>query len=316
MKQNDCEIPPWGWISFGILVVILLAIDHIAHRGERAGSRRVALLWSIIWIAAGLGFNVLVWFMLGTQAASEYLATYVIEKALSTDNMFLFLIIFKSLNVPLKDQHKALFWGIIGAVAFRALLIFIGSTALARWEWVTYVFGVIILWAAYNAFRQDPLKEEKSKLVERLAKRLPITENTQGGKFLARENGQLVASPLFLALVAVELTDVVMAIDSVAVAFSMSRNEFVIYTSNVFAVLGLRALYLLIANTIGKMRYLHYGLAIVLAFAGFKLLADSFVHVSPLFSVAFTVVVIGGSVWLSLKRGGGSHEGRQAATER
>jgi TerC family integral membrane protein len=304
MRPSQFTIPPWGWITFGIVVVVLLAIDHIAHRGERAGSRRVALLWSIIWVAAGLAFNVFVWFVLGTQAASEYLATYVIEKALSTDNMFLFLIIFKSLNVPLKDQHKALFWGIIGAVAFRALLIFIGSAALERWEWVTYVFGVIILYAAYRAFRQDPLKEEKSRLVERLAKRLPVTENTQGGKFFARENGQFAASSLFLALVAIELTDIIMAIDSVAVAFSMSRNEFVIYTSNVFAVLGLRALYLLLANTIGKMRYLHYGLAVVLAFAGFKLLADPFIHISPLVSVAFTVVVIGSTVWLSLKQGG------------
>jgi len=308
MKQSDFEIPAWGWIIFGAVVVVLLAIDHVAHRGERAESRKVALLWSMIWVAAGLGFNMFVYFALGARAATEYLATYVIEKALSTDNMFLFLVIFKSLNVPLKDQHKALFWGIVGAVAFRALLIFIGAAALERWEWVTYVFGVIVLYAAYRAFRQDPLKQERSKLVERLATRLPITENTEGGKFFARENSQWVASPLFLAVIAIELTDILMAIDSVAVAFSMSRNRFVIYTSNVFAVLGLRALYLLLANTIGKMRYLHYGLAGVLAFAGCKLLADPLVHIPPLFSVAFTIAVIGSTIWLSLRRGGDAGE--------
>jgi tellurite resistance protein TerC len=236
------------------------------------------------------------------------LATYVIEKALSTDNMFLFLIVFKTLNIPLKEQHKSLFWGIAGAVVFRGVLIFLGAAALQRWEWITYIFGLIILYAAYRAFRQDPAKEQENRLIQALSKRLPITDKTQGGKFIARENGRLTATPLFLALVAIELVDIMMAVDSVAVAFSMSRNDFVIYTSNVFAILGLRALYLLLANTIGRMRYLHYGLAIVLAFAGLKLIADPLIDVPPLVSVAFTVVIIGASVWLSLRSGNARHE--------
>ncbi|HXV84598.1 MAG TPA: TerC/Alx family metal homeostasis membrane protein [Candidatus Binatia bacterium] len=308
MKQSHFEIPPWGWISFGLVVVILLAIDHLAHRGDRAASRKVALVWSIIWIAAGLGFNVFVWFALGTQAASQYLATYVIEKALSTDNMFLFLIVFKSLNISLKHQHTALFWGIAGAVVFRGVLIFLGAAALERWEWVTYIFGAIILYAAYRAFRQDPTKEEDNKLIKTLSKRLPVTERPKGGRFFAREDGQLTATPLFLALVGIELADIMMAVDSVAVAFSMSRSDFVIYTSNVFAILGLRALYLLLANTIGRMRYLHYGLAIVLAFAGFKLMAEPVIDIPPLVSVAFTIIVIGSTVWLSLRSGGDKRE--------
>jgi tellurite resistance protein TerC len=311
--KSHFEIPAWGWIAFGAVVVVLLAIDHIAHRGERAKSRKVALVWSIIWIAAGLGFNVFVWFALGAQAASEYLATYVIEKALSTDNMFLFLIVFKSLSIPLEHQHKALFWGIVGAVMFRGLLIFLGAAALQRWEWVTYIFGVIILYAAYRAFRQEPAREKKSKLVEKFSQRLPITEKTDGGKFFTREEGRLAATPLFFALVAIELADIMMAVDSVAVAFSMSRNDFVIYTSNVFAILGLRALYLLLANTIGQMRYLRYGLAVVLAFAGFKLLADPIVHIAPLVSVAFTIIVIGSTVALSLKSTDHSGKGTQLA---
>jgi tellurite resistance protein TerC len=308
MKQSSFEIPPWGWITFGFVVVILLAIDHIAHRGERSGSRKVALVWSVIWIAAGLGFNLFVWFALGARAGSEYLATYVIEKALSTDNMFLFLIVFKSLNIPLQHQHTALFWGIVGAVVFRGLFIFLGAAALQRWEWVTYIFGVIILYAAYRAFRQDPTKEQDNRLIQALSKHLPITERTHTGKFFARENSRLTATPLFLALVGIELADIMMAVDSVAVAFSMSRNDFIIYTSNVFAILGLRALYLLLANTIGRMRYLHYGLAIVLAFAGFKLIADPLIDIPPLVSVAFTVVVIGSTVWLSLKSESGRRE--------
>jgi tellurite resistance protein TerC len=281
---------------------VLLVIDHIAHRGERGGSRKVALVWSAIWIAAGLGFNLLVYAFLGTQVASEYLAIYLIEKALSTDNMFLFLIVFESLKIPKREQHTVLFWGIAGAVAFRAVLIFLGVEALARWEWLTYLFGLVILYAAYRAFRQQPGKEKQSPLVKTLSGRLPVSDQTHGGKFIAREGGKLVATPLLLALIAVEMTDLMMAIDSVAVAFSMSRTPFVIYTSNVFAILGLRALYLLLAHTISELPYLHYGLAVVLAFAGIKLLADPIIHIHPLFSVAFTVVVIGISVWMSLKK--------------
>jgi tellurite resistance protein TerC len=304
MKQGAFAAPAWAWMVFAGLVATLLAIDHLAHRGKRGGSHRIALVWSGIWIAAGLGFNVLIWFALGARPATEYLATYVVEKALSTDNMFLFLIIFRSLNIPITEQHKALFWGILGAVVFRGMLIFLGAAALERWEWIDYVFGAIILYAAYRAFRQDPQEQNEAKVAKILARRLPITEQSRGGKFFVREAGRLVATPLFLALAAIELTDVMMAIDSVAVAFSMTRSDFVIYTSNVFAVLGLRALYLLLANTIGEMRYLHYGLAVVLAFAGLKLLLDPFVDIAPLFSIAFTVVVIGATVWLSLKRGG------------
>jgi tellurite resistance protein TerC len=294
------EIPLWGWIGFGVLIVVLLGIDHFVHRGQRGASRKVALVWSVIWIGAGLGFNLVVWGFLGTDAASEYLAVYLIEKALSTDNMFIFLIVFTSLHIPKDQQHSVLFWGIAGAVGFRALLIFLGATALERWEWVTYIFGVVILYAAYRALRQRPGQEKESAVVKSLSRRLPVTQTIQGGKFVAREKGGFAATPLLLALVAIEITDLMMAIDSVAVAFSMTRNPFVIYTSNIFAILGLRAVYLLLAHTIGELSYLHYGLAVVLAFAGFKLLADPIVHIPPLFSVAFTVLVIGISVWTSL----------------
>jgi tellurite resistance protein TerC len=304
MKQGPFAAPVWAWMVFAGLVIILLAIDHLAHRGKRGGSHRIALVWGGIWIAAGLGFDGFIWFVFGARPAAEYLATYIVEKALSTDNMFLFLIIFRSLNIPLRDQHKALFWGIAGAVVFRGMLIFLGAAALERWAWIDYVFGAIILYAAYRAFRQDPAEQNEAKAAKLLARRLPITERHRGGKFFVRESGRLVATPLFLALAAIELTDVMMAIDSVAVAFSMTRSDFVIYTSNIFAVLGLRALYLLLANTIGEMRYLHYGLSIVLAFAGIKLLVDPFVDIPPLVSIAFTVVVIGATVWLSLRRGG------------
>ena len=304
MKQGLEEIPAWGWLAFAVLVIVLLAVDHIAHRGDRAGSQRIAVIWSIIWVGAGLAFNLFVWIVFGAQPAKEYLATYVIEKALSTDNMFLFYVIFQSLNIPKQEQHKALFWGIVGAVVFRGIFIFLGTEALRKWEWITYVFGAIILYAAYRAFRQDPESEKENKLVGWLARRLPITEENRGGQFVAREDGRMKATPLLLALLAIEFSDIMFAVDSVAVAFSMTRNAFVLYTSNVFAILGLRALYLLLAHIITKLHYLHYGLAAVLAFAGIKLLADPIIHIPHLVSVAIVGVVIAVSVWLSLREPG------------
>lgn len=304
MQDGLKEVPAWGWLAFAVLVILLLAVDHVAHRGKRAGSQKIALIWSIVWIGTGLAFNLFVWIVFGSQPAKEYLATYVIEKALSTDNMFLFYVIFQSLNIPTQEQHKALFWGIVGAVVFRGIFIFLGTEALRKWEWITYVFGAIILYAAYRAFRQDPESEKENKLVGWLAQRLPVTEKKHGGRFVAREDRKLTATPLFLALLAIEFSDIMFAVDSVAVAFSMTRNVFVLYTSNVFAILGLRALYLLLVHIVAKLRYLHYGLAVVLAFAGIKLLADPIVHIPHLVSVAFVAVVIATSVWLSLKRPG------------
>src|SRR5918996_4375131 len=213
MRHATSEIPRWGWVGFAALVVVLLIVDHIAHRGERSASRKVALVWSVIWIAAGLGFNLLVWAFLGTEAASEYLATYLIEKALSTDNMFLFLIVFESLKVPKSEQHRVLFWGIAGAVGFRAVLIFLGATALEQWEWLTYIFGVVILYAAYRAFRQRPGREKESAVVKSLSQRLPVTQETRGGKFIARKEGGFAVTPLFFGFVAIQITDLMMAID-------------------------------------------------------------------------------------------------------
>lgn len=301
MKNGLEEVPLWGWLAFAVLVIVLLAVDHVAHRGKRAGSQKIALIWSIVWVGAGLAFNLFVWIVFGPQPAKEYLATYVIEKALSTDNMFLFYVIFQSLNIPKQEQHKALFWGIVGAVVFRGIFIFLGTEALRQWEWITYVFGAIILYAAYRAFRQDPESQKKNMLVGWLAQRLPVTEKKHGGRFVVREGGKLTATPLFLALLAIEFSDIMFAVDSVAVAFSMTRNAFVLYTSNVFAILGLRALYLLLVHIITKLHYLHYGLAFVLAFAGIKLLADPIFHIPHLVSVAIVGIVIGTSVWLSLK---------------
>jgi tellurite resistance protein TerC len=295
------HIPAWGWLAFGILVLLLLAIDLLAHRGQRASSRRNAILWSIIWVAAGLLVNVFVWVVFGGQAAYQYLAAYLIEKSLSLDNLFVFLVVFQSLDIPPQHQHRVLFWGIFGALVFRGLFIFIGTAALERWEWISYIFGAILFYAAYRTFREDPAKQEENTTVAWLSKHLPLTEDVHGKEFIARQDGRRVATPLLVALIAIELTDIMFAIDSVPAAFSVSRSPFIVYSSNVFAILGLRALYVVLAHAIAELKYLHYGLAGVLGFAGVKLIIDQWVHVSPLISVGIIVAVLGTAVWASLR---------------
>ncbi len=296
----------WEWIAFGAVVLLMLGIDIFVHRGEHADSRFRALLWTVIWVAAGLLFNIFVWFDRGGRAAQEYLASYLIEKSLSLDNLFVFLIIFKTLRIPAAHQRKALSWGIFGALVFRAIFIYLGAEALQRWHWVEYIFALLLLYAAWHAFREDPAQEEESKLVEWLAHHLPVSRHTEHAHFFTRVNGKLLMTPLMVAVIGLELTDVMFAIDSVPAAFSVvprSQDQlFIIYTSNVFAILGLRSLYIAMASTLGELRYLHYGLAAVLAFAAFKMLMPSEVlHIPPMVSVAIIVSCIGVAIWTSVR---------------
>ncbi len=295
------EIPPLQWALFAAVIGVLLAVDLVVHRGGRGASRRVAAIWTTIWIAAGLGFGLYVWRHFGPQPAREYLAAYLIEKSLSLDNLFVFLVIFQSLRVPLRYQHTVLLWGIFGALLFRAAFIFLGVQAIERWDWVELVFGGILLVTAWRVFRDDPGTKTESKVANWLARHLPFDPNPRNTRFFVRVDGKLRGTPLLLAILAVEFTDVIFAIDSVPAAFAVSREEFVLYTSNAFAILGLRALYLLLACVIGNLPYLHYGLAAVLAFAGVKLVAGERFHIEPLGSVAFIVAVlaiaVGASLW-------------------
>ncbi|HET6567023.1 MAG TPA: TerC/Alx family metal homeostasis membrane protein [Rhodothermales bacterium] len=298
---SGSEIPVWGWITFGVVVVVLLLVDLLTIRGKRATSRRVAAIWSIIWVGTGLGFAVFLWFNFGGRAAEQYLAAYLIEKSLSLDNLFLFLLVFQSLKIEPRYQHEVLFWGILGAVVFRGIFIFIGASALERFGWVSYVFGAVLLYGAYRAFRKDPSKLGESKIVRWLSEHLPVTREVTEGKFIRRENGKRVATPLLIALIAIELTDVVFAIDSVPAALTMTRDRFLVYSSNVFAILGLRALYLLLAHTIAGLKYLHYGLAMVLLFAAVKIVGDPWFEIQPLVSVGVIIVVIGTAILASLR---------------
>jgi tellurite resistance protein TerC len=296
------QVPASGWIAFGVLVMSLLVVDLLAHRKKHGESKRSAIIWSIGWIVLGLSFGLYVWYAYGSRPAQEYLGAYLIEKSLSLDNLFVFLVIFRSLAVPEDEQRPVLFWGIFGALVFRALFIFAGVEALERWHAVVYVFGAILLFTAYRVAREDPSHKKDSKLVHWLAKRLPVTTTLNGSRFFAQLNGRRVATPLLVALIAIELTDIAFAVDSVPAALAVSTEPFIVYTSNVFAILGLRALYIALAHVITELRYLHYGLAAVLAFAGLKMvIPDSVIHVAPLVSVAIIVACIGVSVIASLR---------------
>jgi tellurite resistance protein TerC len=240
---------------------------------------------------------------MGRDAAEEYLAAYLIEESLSLDNLFVFLLVFQTLHIPLENQRRALFWGIIGALVFRAIFIFLGVAALARWEWIQYLFGALLLIAALRAAREPKEAAVESLLVGWLSRHLPMTNDVNSPRLFVRESGALLMTPLLVAIVALELSDILFAIDSVPAALSVTRREFLVYSSNAFAILGLRSLYVVLIASLERVRYLHYGLAAVLAFAAFKLLTDDWLPVPPLLSVAIIVAILAGTIAVSLAAG-------------
>ncbi|EYF00103.1 Integral membrane protein TerC [Chondromyces apiculatus DSM 436] len=282
-------------------MLALLGVDLFTHRGGHSQSRRAAIVWSIIWVTLGFSFSGFVWATMGGKHAQEYLASWLIEKSLSLDNVFVFLVVFRTLTIPKKFQHEVLFLGIFGALVFRAIFIFVGAAALERWHWVAYIFGAILLFTAYRVLREDPDDDKENPTVAWLSKRMPVTPTVEGPEFFVKKEGRRLATPLLVALVGLELTDIVFAVDSVPAAFSVTNNTFILYSSNAFAILGLRALYLVIAEAVGELKYLHYGLAGVLAFAGLKILLAKWLHIPPLLSVGIIAVFIGTAVWASLR---------------
>jgi tellurite resistance protein TerC len=305
----ELVVPTWAWAMLAVVMVILIAIDLFAHRGDRIDSRSRALAWSIVWIAFAVVFGGFVGVYFGAEAAEQYFAAYLLEKSLSVDNLFLFLVVFSALGIPAAEQRRVLTWGIIGALVTRAVFIALGSAVLSRWHEVTYVFGAILVLTALKMLRENDGKE--NKLLPWLERHLPWTSERHGHAFIVRRAGRWVATPLMLALLAIELTDVMFAIDSIPAAFAVSEEPFIIYSSNVFAVLGLRALYVVLVGAIAKLRYLRYGLSAVLAFAGVKMLAASWIHVPPLLSVLVIAGIIGASVVASVVAT--NREGKQEA---
>ncbi|HLL53780.1 MAG TPA: TerC family protein [Myxococcaceae bacterium] len=297
--MSSIDIPSWAWWALGAVLVACLAIDLGAHRHGKKDSKRAAIYWSIGWIAVALAFNVGVFLLLGRQAGEEYLAAYLLEKSLSVDNLFVFLIIFNQLAISQEYQRRVLTWGILGALVTRGIFIFVGAAAVARWHWVLYIFGGILIIVGLKLLKTKDENEE-SKVLPFLERHLRYTNKVSGSHFFVVEAGRRVATPLLLALLAVEITDVIFAVDSIPAAFAVTREPFIIYSSNIFAILGLRSLYLVLAGTISGLKYLHFGLAAVLVFAGAKMLTAQWFHLPSWASLLVIIGCIGTSVVASL----------------
>ncbi len=301
MTPGQEQVPLWAWFAFGAALVAFLAVDLFLHRGERLRSRAAAITWSAVWVGVGLLFAIVVWAVLGGRRAGEYIAAYLVEKSLSIDNLFVFLVVFRTLGIPHDSQRRVLSWGLFGALVFRLGFIFLGVAAIQRYHWVVYGFGGILLWAAWRMLREDPAEKTESRAAKWLAAHLPMTRELHGIAFFAVEGGRRVATPLFVALCAVEIIDIVFAVDSVPAVLAISQSSFIVYSSNALAVLGLRSLYVLLDHLIGELRYLHYGLAAVLAFAGLKLLTGRWFEIPSFVSIGVILVCIGAAIWPSVR---------------
>ncbi|MEP6862079.1 MAG: TerC/Alx family metal homeostasis membrane protein [Deltaproteobacteria bacterium] len=308
--MTSIVVPAWAWALLAVLLLICLAIDLIAHRGDHVDSRRRALAWSVAWIGVAVGFGAFVTLQFGSEIGEQWFAAYLLEKTLSIDNLFLFVVVFGALAIPRTEQRRVLTWGIVGALVTRAVFIVTGTEALARWHWVTYVFGAILLLTAVQLARKPAGHVTRPRTLDWLARWLPSTPSLHGHRFIAKVGGRRVATPLLLALIAIELADILFAVDSIPAAFAVTSDRFVLYSSNVFALLGLRALYVVLEHGLERLRYLKVGLVLVLGFAGVKLIAAPWIHVSPLISVVVIAVVIGAVVLASLSSGGARDRSR------
>ena len=282
--MTPIEVPFWAWATLALVVTVSVFIDLFAHRGDHVDSRKRALAWTIGWVVVSLLFNVYVAIYFGLEAGEQFLAAYLLEKSLSVDNLFVFLLIFSMLRIPRTEQRRVLTWGIAGAIVTRGALIFAGAAAVKQWHEVLYLFGALLVIAAVKLLH-EPEEEQENRTLVWLSRHLPWSKTLDGHKFFTRKNGRLLGTPLLLALIAIELTDVVFAVDSVPAAFAVTTEPFIIYSSNLLAILGLRALYIVLAGVLAELKYLRFGLAAVLAFAGMKLLLSKWIHVPPLVSV-------------------------------
>lgn len=302
-------MPTSWWIGFNALVLFLLALDlGIFNRKAHAVSVKEALGWSAVWISLAVCFGLWIGQAMGRQAMLEFYAGYLVEQALSVDNLFVFILVFGYFRIPQALQHRVLFWGILGALVMRGAMIGAGAVLLAKFHWIIYLFGAFLIYTGFKmAFGGDSEIEPEQNPVIRLVRRfIPLTTQFHGEKFFVREAlepggvAKLVATPLFVVLALVETTDVVFAVDSIPAIFGVTRNPFLVYTSNVFAILGLRSLYFVLANIIGKFHLLKYGLSVVLAFVGAKMLLSEIQPISIGVSLGVVAGVLVGSVLLSL----------------
>jgi TerC family integral membrane protein len=299
--------PPWAWLALVGTIVAMLIVDLLlVHRTAHVIKVKEAAIESAIWISIGLAFGLVLLAWQGGQAGGEYYAGFLIEKSLSIDNVFVWAVIFSFFAVPREYQFRVLFWGIFGALVLRAIFIFAGVSLIQRFEWILYIFGAFLLYTAWQIAHHDETEvvDYNNNIAMRAVRRLvPTTDRYDGQKLFTRENAKRLATPLFAVLVLIEATDIVFAVDSVPAVLAVSREPFIVFAANAFAILGLRSLYFLLGGMQGKFRYLNVGLGVILAFVGIKMLlvgAPLRVHLPTYISLGFIALVITGAVVLSL----------------
>ncbi len=294
---------PWLWAGFLAVILTLLALDlGIFHKKDKAVSAREAMSWVAVWMSLAMVFDAFVWWRFGGAKALDFLTGYLIEQSLSVDNLFVFVIVFATFRIPPHLQHRVLFWGILTALVLRGVMIIGGTALLQRFHWLIYVFGLFLLVTGVKLLfhKEAEHRPEHSLAFRLLRKVIPATANLHGNHFFTRIDGRLVATPMFLCLALIEVSDVVFALDSVPAIFGVTLDPFIVFTSNIFAIMGLRSLYFAIASLIGRFEYLKVGLALVLVFIGVKMSVSSWVHIHSLVSLLVVASLLGGAMAYSL----------------
>jgi tellurite resistance protein TerC len=296
----------WLWVGFNLFVLAMLALDlGVFHRKAHVVSLRESIAWTFVWVVLALLFNLGVWRYFGSEKAIEFFTGYLIEKSLSVDNVFVFALLFSYFAVPPLYQHKVLFYGILGALILRATMIAAGSALITRFSWVIYVFGAFLILTGINMVlkQEEEIHPERNPVVKWFKRLMPVTQHYREDRFFVRENGLRLATPLFVVLLLIEVSDLIFAVDSIPAIFAVTTDSFIVYTSNVFAILGLRSLYFALAGVMDKFHYLKIGLGVILSFVGVKmLLAHTDYKIDTLLSLGVVVGILAISVIASLLR--------------
>lgn len=293
------------WIGFNVFIILMLALDlGVFQRNPHTIKVKEALIWSLVWVLLALMYNVFIYYDMGEQKALEFFTGYLLERSLSVDNIFVFVLLFSYFKVPRLYQHKVLFWGVLGALILRAILIGVGALMVSKFGWIIYIFGGFLLFTGFKmAFQSETDIEPENNIVIRTFKRLfPVTHEYHDGKFIVKINKKKFATPLLVVLVAVEFADLVFAFDSIPAIFAVTTDPFIIYTSNIFAILGLRTLYFAIASIMYKFHYLKIGLSLILIFIGFKMLIMELYKIPILFSLGIIALILITSIVYSLAK--------------
>ena len=291
------------WIGFNLFVVVMLALDlGVFHRKQHTVKVKEALIWSAIWITLALVFNVGIYYTLGQQKALEFLTGYVVEKSLSIDNLFVFILLFGFFKVESKLQHRVLFWGVLGAIVLRAIFIFAGVALINQFHWIIYIFGAFLVYTGIKMLFEDDDKEvhpDRNPVVKWIKRIYPVASNDEKGSFFRRIDKKLHITPLFIVLLLIEISDLIFAVDSIPAILSISNDTYIVFTSNIFAIMGLRSLYFAVSEVMGLFRYLKFGLAAILAFVGIKMCISSIYEIPISVSLLFILGTVTISILLS-----------------